>query len=173
MFTSLFSRLTGHAAPEIDPELDAQFAIAALLVRLAKADAYYAFEEIAEIDRIIGRTWDLNPVAAMKLRAQAERIEAGTPETEEPETDDLTRLVQDHTPYEQRAALYAALWDVSLADRKLHDDERRFLDGVAAALAITAEDRAATAARRTAADPDPAPETAPETPSETAPGTAT
>ena len=40
MFRSLLSRLTGAAPP--DPELDAQFAIAALLVRVAKADAYYA-----------------------------------------------------------------------------------------------------------------------------------
>ena len=140
MFRALISRLTAAAPP--DPELDAQFAIAALLVRVAKADAYYAYEEIAEIDRIIARTWGLDPVAAMKLRAQAERIEAGAPETAE-----LARLVRDHTPYAQRAALYAAMWDVSLADRKLHEDERRFLDGVAEALGISAEDQAAVAAR--------------------------
>ena len=59
----------------------------------------------------------------------------------------LTGLVQDHTPYDQRTALYDALWDVSLADRKLHDDERSFLDGVAAALGIAAEDAAAVAQR--------------------------
>lgn len=145
MFRSLLSRLTGPTTP--DPELDAQFAIAALLVRIAKADAHYAFEEIAEIDRIIGRTWNLNPVAAMKLRAQAERIEAGATEAEEPETDALTRLVQDHTPYDQRLALYDALWDVSLADRKLHDSEGQFLDAATAALGITPEDKAAAAAR--------------------------
>ena len=160
MFTALLSRLTGTAAQAPDPELDAQFAIAALLVRIAKADAYYAFEEIAEIDRIIAQTWDLDPVKAMKLRAQAERIEAGAPENDGPQTEELTRLVQDHTPYAQRAALYAALWEVSLADRKLHDDERRFLDQVAAALAITPEDIAATAARRGPALPGTAPDTA-------------
>lgn len=153
MFTSLLSRLTGAGAPAPDPELDAQFAIAALLVRVAKADAHYAFEEIAEIDRIIGQTWDLNPVEAMKLRAQAERIEAGAPENDGPETGELTRLVQDHTPYDQRLALFDALWDVSLADRKLHDTEGRFLDDVTAALGITPEDKAATAARRSPALP--------------------
>ncbi len=140
MFAALFSRLTGTSEP--DPELDAQFAIAALLVRLAKADAHYAFEEIAEIDRIVARTWELNPVAAMKLRAQAERIEADAPET-----SDLTQLVQDHTPYAQRVALFDALWDVSLADRKLHDDERNFLDAVAAALGIEPADAEAAATR--------------------------
>ena len=59
--------------------------------------------------------------------------------------EELTRLVQDHTPYPQRAALYAALWDVSLADHKLHDTESRFLDDIAEALAITREDAAAMA----------------------------
>jgi uncharacterized tellurite resistance protein B-like protein len=140
MFASLLSRLTGKSDP--DPELDAQFAIAALLVRLAKADAHYAFEEIAEIDRIIARTWDLNPVAAMKLRARAERIEADAPET-----SGLAKLVQEHTPYAQRAALYDAFWDVSLADRKLHGDEREFLENVGRALGIGQDDIAATAAR--------------------------
>ncbi len=142
MFSALFSRLTGRSAPDPDPALDAQFAIAALLVRLAKADAHYAFEEIAEIDRIVARTWALNPVEAMKLRARAERIEAGAPDTSE-----LTRLVQDHTPYVQRTALFDALWDVSLADRQLHDDERRFLDSVRDALGITPQDAASAAAR--------------------------
>ena len=144
MFRALISRLTAAAPP--DPELDAQFAIAALLVRVAKADAYYAYEEIAEIDRIIARTWNLDPVAAMKLRAQAERIEAGAPDTAE-----LARLVQAHTPYDQRVTLYGAMWDVSLADRKLHQDERRFLDGITQALGISPEDQDAAAARHKAA----------------------
>jgi len=142
MFAALISRLTGKSTPAPDPELDAQFAIAALLVRLAKADDHYAFEEIAEIDRIVARTWELNPVAAMKLRAQAERIEADAPDTLV-----LTELVQAHTPYDQRTALYGALWDVSLADRKLHDTERHFLDGVGAALGIEPADASAAAAR--------------------------
>jgi len=148
MFAALFSRLTGPATP--DPVLDAQFAIAALLVRIAKADADYAFEEIAEIDRIVARTWNLNPVDAMKLRAQAERIEAGATEAEKPDTAELTRLVQDHTPYDQRRALYDALWDVSLADRRLHDNEGRFLDDITTALGIAPAEKAAAVARHAA-----------------------
>jgi len=142
MFKALFSRLTGRATPAPDPELDAQFAIVALLVRLAKADAHYAFEEIAEIDRIVAGTWDLNPVEAMKMRARAEQIEA-----EAPATAELSQLVRDHTAYAQRGALFDALWDVSLADRKLRRDERRFLDRAADALGIDAGDAAAAAAR--------------------------
>lgn len=147
MLTALIARLTGTAGTE--PELDAQFAVAALLVRIAKADAHYAFEEIAEIDRVLARTWDLNPVEAMKMRATAETIEAGAPDTET-----FTRMVQDHAPYPQRAALFDALWDVSLADRELHPEERRFLDNVATALGIE-PGHAADAARRHDADPAP------------------
>lgn len=142
MFRALFSRLTGRSSPAPDPELDAQFAIAALLVRLAKSDAHYAVEEIAEIDRILARTWDLNPVAAMKLRAQAERIEA-----EAPETAAFTEQVQAHTPYQDRAQLFDAMWDVSLADRRFLDTESRFLDQIATALGITPDDIEAAARR--------------------------
>ncbi|MCB1338836.1 MAG: TerB family tellurite resistance protein [Maritimibacter sp.] len=145
MFNALIARLTGAAAAE--PELDAQFAVAALLVRIAKADAHYAYEEIAEIDRVLARTWGLNPVEAMKMRATAEAIEARAPDTAE-----FTGLVQAHTPYLQRAALFDSLWDVSLADRELHEKERRFLDAVAVALGIE-PGHAADAARRRGVSP--------------------
>ena len=147
MFNALIARLTGAAPPDALPALDAQLAVAALLVRLAKADAQAAAEEIAAIDRILARVLGLNPVEAMKLRATAEKLEAAAPGTSE-----FTRLVQAHTPYPERAALFDAFWDVSLADRQLHHDERAFLDHVAAALGIEA-DHAAAAARRHGATP--------------------
>ncbi len=135
MFNSLISRLSGHAAPAPDPEFDTRCAIVALLVRIARADSSYVFEEIAEIDRIVVRTWGLSPVDAMKLRARAEKIEAGAPET-----DALTRAVQAHTPQAERAALLGALRDVAMADRALHDSERQFLAEIAAAFGIGPND---------------------------------
>ena len=49
------------------PEADAAHAMGALLVRAAKADDAYLFEEIAIIDRILARRHDLNPVEACLL----------------------------------------------------------------------------------------------------------
>ncbi len=147
MFNSLISRLSGRTAPapnpKPDPELDRHAAMVALLVRLARADSDYAFEEIAEIDRIATRTWQLSPVDAMKLRARAEAIDA-----EAPDTRTLIEAVQAETPYAERVALLDALRDVSMADSTLHENERHFLEEITAAFGITPEDARTPAERR-------------------------
>jgi len=148
MFNALIARLKGHPAEKPLPALDIRLAVASLLVRMAKADAHYAFEEIAQIDAILAKAHGLNPVEAAKLRAGAERIEAAAPGT-----DELIAMVQAHTPYEDRAGLFDALWDVGLADRHLRPEEEAFLAEMAEALGITPADAADTAARH-ATPPD-------------------
>jgi uncharacterized tellurite resistance protein B-like protein len=142
MIDALIARLKGKPAEAPLPALDIRLAVAALLVRLAKADAHYAVEEIAEIDRILARAHGLNPVAAAMLRADAERLDAAAPDTA-----DFIAMVQAHAPYEDRAVLFDALWDVGLADRQLRPEEEAFLADMAAALGITPEDKAETADR--------------------------
>lgn len=142
MFNTLFSRLKRHPQEKPLPELDVRLAVAALMVRLAKADENYAFEEIAEIDAILSRAHGINPVEAARLRADAERIEAAAPGTEA-----FISEVQAHIPYEDRASLYDALWDVGLADQALRPEEKTFLAEMATALGISSADRAKTAQR--------------------------
>lgn len=142
MFAEFFDRLKGTRAEAPLPPLDARLAIGALLVRLAKVDAHYAVEEIAEIDAILARAHDLNPIEAAKLRATCEKIEAQAPDTEA-----FTAMVQTGVAYEDRAEVYEALWQVGLADRALKPEEETLLGEVAAALGITAGDVAAATAR--------------------------
>lgn len=142
MFNALFSRLKRHPKGKPLPALDLRLAGAALMVRLAKADESYAFEEIAEIDRILRRAHGLNPIEAAKLRADAERIEAVAPDTAA-----FIAEVQAHIPYEDRASLYDALWDVGMADESLSPEEEAFLAEMASALGITALDADDTANR--------------------------
>lgn len=146
MIADFFARLTGRKAEEPLPELDGQLAMGALLVRLAKADQHYAFEEIAQIDLLIGDYAGANAVEAAKLRATCEKLEADAPDTET-----FTAMVQDSVPYLARAELYDALWKVSLADRVLKAEEKVFLASIAGALGITEDDASATAARHGAA----------------------
>ncbi|GKY88641.1 TerB family tellurite resistance protein [Sinisalibacter aestuarii] len=150
MFNALIARLKGHPKDKPLPALDVRLAMAALLVRMAKADEHYAFEEIAEIDTILARAHGLNPVEAAKLRADAERIEAAGPDTA-----DFIAEVQGHTPYEDRAALFGALWDVGLADRALQPQEEAFLTGLGAALGLSPADAADTARRHDKPDTQP------------------
>jgi uncharacterized tellurite resistance protein B-like protein len=135
MFTNLLRRLTTPAAPL--PEPDARLALAALLVRLARADGLYAPSEIARIDRVLAERHGLDPAAARALREQGEALER-----EAPDTVRFTRAIKDSVAYEDRAAVVQALWSVVLADggRDAHEDQLMRL--VAPMLGLTDPDSA-------------------------------
>jgi len=132
MFTEFLNRLRGIKPEAPLPPLDARLASGALLVRIAKSDSEYVFEEIAAIDRILARAHGLNPVEAAKLRATCEKLEA-----QAPETATFTAMVQNGVTFEARTELVAALHQVALADRALKPQEDALLAEVAAAFGIT------------------------------------
>jgi uncharacterized tellurite resistance protein B-like protein len=119
-------------APERLPEADAQLALAALLVRVARSDGLYAAEEVERIDRVLALRHGLDPFAAAKLRSEAEDVER-----EAPDTVRFTRALKDAVALEDRAELLTALWSVALADglREAHED--RLLRLVANLLGLT------------------------------------
>lgn len=130
MFTDLLRRL---AAPEPDrlPEPDAQLALAALMVRVARADGHYAPAEIARIDRILMRRHGLTPETAMTLREDAEALEAQAPDTVR-----FTRAIKAAVPLDERIAVIEALWAVVLADGTRDDEEDGLLRLLANLLGI-------------------------------------
>ncbi len=101
------------------PDPDAQLALAALLVRIARTDGLYAAEEVERIDRVLAHRHGLDPFAAAKLRAEAEELERDAPDTVR-----FTRALKEATDLEDRSDLMAALWSVALADglREAHED---------------------------------------------------
>ena len=110
MFADLLRRLTAPE-PEILPDPDARLALAALLVRIARADGAYDAEEIDQIDQVLAKRHGLDASGAAELRAQAEALEA-----EAPATVRFTRARKDAVAYEDRIAVIEALWQVALAD---------------------------------------------------------
>ena len=119
------------------PEPDAQLALAALLVRVAKSDGLYAAEEVERIDRVLAVRHGLDPFAAARLRSEAEEVER-----EAPDTVRFTRALKDAVALEDRAELMTALWSVALADglREAHED--RLMRLVANLLGLTDVDSA-------------------------------
>jgi uncharacterized tellurite resistance protein B-like protein len=119
------------------PEPDAQLALAALLVRVAKSDGLYAAEEVERIDRVLAHRHGLDPFAAARLRSEAEEVER-----EAPDTVRFTRALKDAVALEDRAELMTALWSVALADglREAHED--RLMRLVANLLGLTDVDSA-------------------------------
>lgn len=119
------------------PEPDARVALAALLIRIARADGHYAGEEVARIDRILATRYDLSPFEAVSLRRDAEEVEA-----EAPDTVRFTRALKEAVAYEDRIHLVETLWEVVLADGVRGPEENALLRTVAPLLGVTDQDSA-------------------------------
>ncbi len=136
MFDALLRRLTAPT-PDRLPEPDADLALAALLVRLARADGDYAQVEMARIDNILASRHNLTPWAAAKMRAQAESLEQ-----EAPDTVRFTRAIKDATALEDRAGLLQAMWSVALVDDNRDAGEDQLMRLVANLLGLTDQESA-------------------------------
>ncbi|MGP9789892.1 tellurite resistance TerB family protein [Roseinatronobacter sp. NSM] len=115
---NLLQSLTAGAdrpAPSIP---DGKHALAALLVRAARASEVYDDRQIAQIDAILARrfTMSLQEADALRLRGAALEARAG-------DTVHLTRPIKDLVALEDRPALLEDLWRVILADGGRHDNE--------------------------------------------------
>ncbi len=131
----LSSLLAPMPAPLPAPE--ARLALAALLVRLARADEHYTGDEAARIDRVLVSRYALSPFEAAAVRREAEAVEA-----EAPDTVRFTRALKDAVPHEDRMGILAALWDVALSDGSRDAEEDALIRLVANLLGVTDRDSA-------------------------------
>ena len=111
MIDHILSLFAGEVKDESLTPSDSRTALAALLVRVARADEDYDRLEIEAILRVLQRRYDLDAVQAEQLRQEAEELEAKAPDTVR-----FTRTVKDAVPYEERQAVIECLWEVALAD---------------------------------------------------------
>tara|TARA_B100001167_G_C16759739_1_gene300691 strand:+ start:145 stop:645 length:501 start_codon:yes stop_codon:yes gene_type:complete len=136
MFRNLLSRLFADDTDDAPLQAqDAEVAIAALLVRVARADDRYETSERQRIDQILARRRGLNMAEAAERRAVAEMIEA-----EAPDTVRFTRLIKDRIPLEDRAGVLSAMWEVAYADSRRAADEETLIRLVAGLLGIPDRD---------------------------------
>ncbi len=117
--------------------IDARLALSALMVRLARADNQYDLSEAAEITRILMERYGLDHDAAEELRAQAEEVESQAPDTVR-----FTRAIKDSVPYEHRADVVEALWQVALADGRRDAQENGLMRLVVSLLGVNDRDSA-------------------------------
>jgi len=116
---------------------DARIALAALMVRLARADGNYQHIEISMIDHVLVNRFGLNASAAQLLREQAEEIEVHAPDNVR-----FTRIIKDAVPYDERASVIEALWSVVLSDGHRDDDEHSFMRLLTSLLGVSDRDSA-------------------------------
>ena len=135
MFQRLLSSLS--ATPRRAPTPSGRLALAALLVRLARADGDYSPAEVARIDAYLAAHYQLSPFEAVALRQEAEKLEA-----EAPDTVRFTRAVKEAVPHEDRMEVMGALWSIALADQERSADEEALIRLIASLLGISDRDSA-------------------------------
>jgi uncharacterized tellurite resistance protein B-like protein len=136
MIADLLRALTAPT-PQAIPADDSHLALAALLVRIARSDGTYDASEVARIDAVLGKRFDLTAQAATEMRREAEQVEA-----EAPDTVRFTRAIKDSVPYEDREGVIEALWEVVLADGVRDHEEDALLRLIAPMLGVTDQDSA-------------------------------
>ena len=135
MFKTLLNRLNGTEKSDPLSTDDARLAMAALMVRVARADHDYAPEEVAVIDALLMHRYGLDAAKTAALRAEAEELEANAPDTVR-----FTRLIKTAVPYEDRTAIAESLWRIVLADDQRHHHEDSFLRLVVSLLGVSDRD---------------------------------
>ncbi len=138
MFRNLLNRLFDTEKNDSRAPLaaeDAEVAIAALLVRVARSDGRYDMGERQRIDMVLARRLGLNSAEAAERRAAAEMIEA-----EAPDTVRFTRLVKERIALEDRSAVIAGMWEVAYSDSDRAADEDTMIRLVAGLLGVPDRD---------------------------------
>ena len=125
---------------------DAELALAALLVRLARADDQYDDDERQHIEQVLAARAGLNHAEAEALRLRAEELEA-----EAPDTVRFTRALKDKIAYEDRIGVIEALWQVALADDTRNPEEDALIRLATRLLGVSDRD-SGLARQRVAAD---------------------
>lgn len=136
MFADLLRRMTAPE-PETLSDDDARLALAALLVRIARADGTFDDAEKSRIDKVLAARFGLGPFEVSALRKDAEVLES-----EAPDTVRFTRAIKDAVAYEDRTQVIEALWEVALADGARDVEEDALLRMVAPMLGVNDLDSA-------------------------------
>ncbi|ARC35713.1 hypothetical protein A6J80_04345 [Paracoccus yeei] len=138
MFRNLLSRLFA-TAPLHAPlsSSDAEVAVAALLVRIARADDRYSDAEKTRIETILARWHGLDRQQASERRVAAEMIEA-----EAPDTVRFTRTIKERVGIEDRRDVVAALWEIALSDGQRSAEEESLVRLVSGLLGVNDRDSA-------------------------------
>lgn len=137
MLKHILSILSGDTPENKMDETDAKLAMAALLVRVARADDDYDAREIEVIDTVLAKNYQLTTEQTQALRIEAEALEEQAPDTVR-----FTRVIKEAVPFEERSHIIESLWQVVLADEHRDEDEDSFLRLVSNLLGVNDRDSA-------------------------------
>ena len=109
-------------AEEKVEDITSDNAIATILVRAAKTDNEYTESEQTLIDNLLSNQLNITLEEARILRIKGEGLEA-----EINDNVQLTRIIKQDIPYEEREMLIEQLWSVVLDDDYRTPEENKFM----------------------------------------------
>ena len=110
------------AAEKEVEDITSDNAIATILVRAAKTDNEYTESEQMLIDNLLSNQLNITLEEAQILRIKGEGLEA-----EINDNVQLTRIIKQDIPYEEREMLIEQLWSVVLDDDYRTPEENKFM----------------------------------------------
>ena len=119
----MWNKLKDIFSPETYEEgITSNSAIAAILVRAAKTDNEYTESEKKLIDHLLANNLNISQEDARLLRLQGQELEMEI-------NDDvqLTRIIKQDIPYEDRHQLIEQLWSIILDDNNRTPEENKLM----------------------------------------------
>ena len=119
----MWNKLKEVFSPEIYKEgITSNSAVAAILVRAAKTDNEYTESEKKLIDHLLSNQLNISLENARLLRLQGQKLE-----TEINDNVQLTRIIKQDIPYEERHQLVEQLWSIVLDDNNRTPEENKLM----------------------------------------------
>ena len=119
----MWNTLKDIFSPETYEEgITSNSAIAAILVRAAKTDNEYTESEKKLIDRLLANNLNISQEDARLLRLQGQELEM-----EINDNVQLTRIIKQDIPYEDRHQLIEQLWSIVLDDNNRTPEENKLM----------------------------------------------
>ena len=119
----MWDKLKDIFSPETYEEgITSNSAIAAILVRAAKTDNEYTVSEKKLIDHLLANKLNISLEDARLLRLQGQELEM-----EINDNVQLTRIIKQDIPYEERHLLVEQLWSIVLDDNNRTPEENKLM----------------------------------------------
>ena len=119
----MWNKLKDIFSPETYEEgITSNSAIAAILVRAAKTDNEYTESEKKLIDHLLANNLNISQEDARLLRLQGQELEM-----EINDNVQLTRIIKQDIPYEDRHQLIEQLWSIVLNDNNRTPEENKLM----------------------------------------------
>ena len=119
----MWNKIKDIFSPEVYEEsITSNSAIAAILVRAAKTDNEYTESEKKLIDHLLANKLNLSLENARLLRLQGQELEM-----EINDNVQLTRIIKQDIPFEERHKLIEQLWSIVLDDNNRTPEENKLM----------------------------------------------